>query len=132
MTEVSCPSCGAKGRVPPNYPAGASVQCKKCGSNFKPSEDAFEVILPAIMPRRPSPPEPIPDYKPARPERRGFECPYCHNRAMPRTGTKVSQAGWVLFIIMLFSFIGTLFCWIPLLAMKEEYRVCGACGMKLG
>jgi DNA-directed RNA polymerase subunit RPC12/RpoP len=64
-----------------------------------------------------------------RPVRRGFRCPYCGSREVPVTRSKISAAGWVTFVVLL------LFClplfWIGLL-IKEEYRECYECGMRIG
>ena len=58
-----------------------------------------------------------------------FHCPYCHTTSLPRIERKVSTAGWVVFtLLLLFTII---FCWIGLF-IKEDYRVCSQCGMKLG
>jgi hypothetical protein len=62
----------------------------------------------------------------------GFRCPYCNTNAFPVTRSKVSTAGWIFFwVFFLLIGCGWLFCWIGLL-MKDEYRVCADCGMKLG
>lgn len=61
----------------------------------------------------------------------GFKCPFCQSTQPPLIREKVSTAGWVWFILLFGSCIGTLFCWVGLL-MKEKYRVCGSCGIKLG
>lgn len=68
-----------------------------------------------------------------KPRRRGrFRCPYCGSDLPPTRQSKVSQAGWVVFFWLAISCIGTLFCWIPLLVMREDARVCADCGVKLG
>jgi LITAF-like zinc ribbon domain len=58
-----------------------------------------------------------------------FHCPYCHTTVLPRIERKVSTAGWVVFTFLLLCTI--IFCWIGLF-IKEDYRVCSQCGMKLG
>lgn len=59
----------------------------------------------------------------------GFRCPYCQSTLPPLVVEDVSTAGWVTLSVML------LFCfplfWIGLL-MKEEYRRCRSCGVRLG
>ena len=59
-----------------------------------------------------------------------FHCPFCQSTCRPRQQSKVSTAGWVLFVLMLLFLCWPL-CWLGLL-IKDEYYVCGACGMKLG
>jgi lipopolysaccharide-induced tumor necrosis factor-alpha factor len=60
--------------------------------------------------------------------RRGFRCPYCRSTEPPLIYSRISAAGWVVFVVML------LFC-LPLffigLLMQEEYRVCRVCRARL-
>lgn len=65
-----------------------------------------------------------------RPPRResGFRCPFCRTHEYPRVLSRISAGGWVVFAVLLFVFL-PLF-WIGLL-MKEEYRVCRECGLRL-
>ena len=65
-----------------------------------------------------------------RPRRPSFRCPYCKSDEVPVRKSQVSQAGWIVFILMLL-FLCLPLCWIGLL-IKEEYRVCADCGSKLG
>ncbi len=65
--------------------------------------------------------------KKRRPEK--AECPYCDSTARPRCTMVISQAGWVLFIVLLFLFFPL--CWIGLLMTEPEYR-CRDCGARLG
>lgn len=57
-----------------------------------------------------------------------FICPFCRSNARPIVKSKVSTGGWVLFVVLL------LFCF-PLcligLLVKEDYRICSSCGIKL-
>lgn len=70
------------------------------------------------------------DERPRRRRRRSrFRCPYCDTPAPPDIVTKVSAGGWVVFVVLLFVFFPL--CWLGLL-MKEEYRVCQDCGVKVG
>jgi hypothetical protein len=68
------------------------------------------------------------DYRPRR-RTRGFSCPFCGSTGAPITKSRISSAGWVVFVVLL------LFCfplfWIGLL-MKEQYRECYECGSRLG
>ena len=59
----------------------------------------------------------------------GYRCPYCRSTAPPFTLEKISEAGWLVFALMLF-FCFPLF-WIGLL-MKENQRYCSACRARLG
>lgn len=59
-----------------------------------------------------------------------FKCPYCGFDGMPYVRSKVSGSGWVVFVLLLL-FVCPFLCWIGLL-IKDDYRVCSCCGMKLG
>lgn len=69
------------------------------------------------------PPAPLPRSAPV------FCCPFCQTEALPTERSKVSQAGWITLVVLLFT-IPCVF-WIGLL-MKEHYKVCGSCGITLG
>jgi len=64
----------------------------------------------------------------SRRRRRGYECPFCGCPDEPISRTQISQAGWVMFVVMI------VFCW-PLfwigLLMTEDYFACGDCGRKI-
>jgi len=62
----------------------------------------------------------------ARPQATGYRCPYCKSAAPPFTIQKISDAGWIVFALMLVMCF-PLF-WIGLL-MKDEQRFCSACRM---
>jgi lipopolysaccharide-induced tumor necrosis factor-alpha factor len=51
---------------------------------------------------------------------------------MPLTSKKVSMAGWVLFVVLIFLCLPL--CWLPFVidGCKEEIRQCAACGAKWG
>ena len=55
-------------------------------------------------------------------------CPACGSETEGLQKTCISKAGWITFGVMLVFCLPL--CWIGLL-MKEEYRVCAACGKKL-
>jgi hypothetical protein len=58
----------------------------------------------------------------------GFCCPFCQSNLAPKVKRKISTGGWVTFVALL------IFCF-PLciigLFIKDEYRVCRSCGIKL-
>ena len=64
-----------------------------------------------------------------KPRPAGYSCPYCHSTAPPFALQKISEAGWIVFAMMM------LFCfplfWVGLL-MKEDQRYCSACRARLG
>lgn len=61
-----------------------------------------------------------------------FKCPFCEHEGPPTTQKKMSSTGWVLFIVLLLLCFPL--CWLPFVmsGMKEEVRLCGSCGTKLG
>lgn len=121
--------------------AGQAARCPKCQGVF---------VLPApvvnVEPVQPAPPEPRrrddgfddEDDRPRRSRRRryeddeqrsGFRCPFCKSDYPPRVRSKISTAGWVLFVILLLGCFPI--CWVGLL-ITENYRVCDECGINLG
>jgi hypothetical protein len=56
-------------------------------------------------------------------------CPYCGTHAPTYTASRVSESGWIMFVVLMF-FCFPLF-WIGLL-MRENYRVCSNCAGHLG
>jgi len=61
----------------------------------------------------------------------GFTCPFCHTTAPPITRSKVSTGGWVVFVFLMLTCFGIFLAWIGLL-IREDYKVCSRCGIKLG
>lgn len=58
----------------------------------------------------------------------GFCCPYCRTTQPPRWKSEISQTGWLVFAILLLT--TCFFCWIGLL-IKDRYRVCSQCNVRL-
>lgn len=74
--------------------------------------------------------EPAPRRRQSRRLARGiFQCPFCGSLEVPVTKTKVSTAGWVMMVVLLF-FCFPLF-WIGLF-ITESYRECYDCGTRIG
>ena len=65
------------------------------------------------------------------PQRSSWCCPYCQSRDGVAVVEKISTAGWVIFFLCLFSCVGTLFCWLPLM-LKESNQYCKQCHTKIG
>jgi ssDNA-binding Zn-finger/Zn-ribbon topoisomerase 1 len=58
----------------------------------------------------------------------GFCCPFCKSILAPKVKRKISTGGWMTFVaLLIFCFP---LCFIGLF-IKEEYRVCRSCGIKL-
>ena len=102
MTTKFCQSCGESNQFD-------SVYCTSCGTRLSASSHS-----------------PSPQYRPESP---GFSCVFCRTTAPPTTNRKISTTGWVIFVVLLLVD----FLLSPLaLLIKEEYRVCSRCGMRLG
>jgi DNA-directed RNA polymerase subunit RPC12/RpoP len=67
--------------------------------------------------------------KKAKPRRRIVECDYCGSSARPYYVSKISEAGWITFVILLIFFFPL--CWIGLLITETDVR-CHDCGARLG
>ena len=57
-----------------------------------------------------------------------FSCPHCQTRQPPIWKSEVSTAGWITFVILLFT--TCFFCWVGLL-IRDKYTVCSACSARL-
>jgi hypothetical protein len=96
----------------------ARVQtCADCGSTFCSAACYREHRYYAHSRRR---------KKKRRPQR--AECPFCDSTARPYSTWVISQAGWILFAVLLLFFFPL--CWIGLLMTEPEYR-CSDCGARL-
>ncbi|MEL7496611.1 MAG: LITAF-like zinc ribbon domain-containing protein [Planctomycetota bacterium] len=62
------------------------------------------------------------------PPQQGFACPYCRTTQPPVWKSEVSQSGWIVFAILLIT--TCFFCWVGLL-MRNNYRVCSQCKVRL-
>lgn len=59
----------------------------------------------------------------------GFTCPYCGTHAPPNWKSEVSTIGWIVFAILLVT--TCVFCFIGLF-IRDRYRVCSKCRIRLG
>ena len=57
-----------------------------------------------------------------------YSCPYCQTHAPPIWKSEVSQIGWIVFVILLLT--TCVFCFAGLL-IRDRYRVCSQCGIRL-
>jgi lipopolysaccharide-induced tumor necrosis factor-alpha factor len=143
---ITCPTCGSKAQAPDSA-AGKTARCPQCSASV-PVPEEFPLVRPAD-PEAPRPrgrrDEDDYDDRPARrrrdeddhddrPARRRaggrFHCPFCGSEYPPVESEQISQAGWVLFVVLILFCIPL--CWIPLISMKEKQRRCSDCGTKLG
>lgn len=120
MLRFTCPGCSTQLSAPEEY-AGRSSKCTKCWQALQIPTPVASIAAPAPLPMAVAPTQ----------QERGFHCPFCGTTSVPRVQSKTSQTGWILFVVMLIFVITILFCWLPLLFMKEESRVCSHCNMKL-
>lgn len=120
MIEFRCGTCGLNLKVE-NRHAGKASKCPRC---------VAKVIVPNLSPNLD---EIIPfDQVYAVPPRRAsgrLECPFCHTDAMPLVRSQISTAGWIVFVVLLLLCFPL--CLIALF-IKEDFRVCSRCGIKLG
>jgi hypothetical protein len=61
-----------------------------------------------------------------------WTCRSCGYSGHPERVEKVSTAGWIFFLVLTFSCVGLLICWIPLVAMKETTTLCPRCRTPAG
>lgn len=57
-----------------------------------------------------------------------YSCPYCQTHAPPIWKSEVSQIGWIVFVILLLT--TCVFCFAGLM-IRDRYRVCSQCGIRL-
>jgi predicted Zn finger-like uncharacterized protein len=136
VIQLNCPSCQSTLMVALVL-AGTEVKCPKCEMVFIPHADPASVAeahemeihddlaaphdapSSAEFARRPRPRE----------QGIGFRCPFCQSTYPPEVKRRISTAGWITFAVLLLacfplSLIG--------LFIKEDYRVCSSCRIKLG
>lgn len=58
----------------------------------------------------------------------GFRCPYCQSTRPPSWKSEVSQIGWIVFAILLVT--TCVCCWVGLF-IRDKYRVCSQCNIRL-
>lgn len=119
MRTFACPYCQGQLQAAATS-APAATSCPHCGGSFHVTD-----------PHAPPPPPP-PGPKVVVPlnvvQGGGFDCPFCHCNLPPKVEKRVSTAGWITTIALLFFCF--IFFWIGL-CMQEEYHVCRGCGIKL-
>ena len=61
-----------------------------------------------------------------------LKCPFCDHVGMPVIEKKMSETGWVIFVLLVIFCVPL--CWIPFVVdgTKEEIRKCASCGSRLG
>lgn len=143
-----CQACGTPldlSGIAPNQ----GFSCPKCGRAYPPrsmdssAESAFKGINEARPQPRDDDDEPrYREYQDDDDEDRGCRCPFCRYRGRLLIRQKIAPAGWaVLGVVAGTCFLlGFVFCLIPWLftplcllglLIKQNYRVCGGCGMPL-
>ena len=56
-------------------------------------------------------------------------CPYCQTKRPPTWKSEVSQVGWIVFAILLIT--TCVFCFVGLF-IRDKYRICSQCKIRLG
>lgn len=59
-------------------------------------------------------------------------CPYCKYTGPTVTSTKITDMGWIVFIILLLVCFPL--CWLPFVmdGLKTQQHKCASCGIALG
>lgn len=118
MPYVICPGCKRKIEfVESEYEL--TFECVRCDARFQPLRPAAPVEEEA---------DDSPDAAHSLPR---FTCPYCGTHDGPMTRSRVSPAGWVVFVVLLLSLFCFPFCILGLL-IREEYNTCSCCGLRIG
>src|SRR5690349_13413459 len=110
----NCPQCQV-----PNL--DANLHCFKCGQGFGGANVNVGYAAPQQNYAYPQTRQPLAPQ---------FNCPFCRSNAGYYIVSKISTGGWVVFIL-LFLFLCWPLCWIGFL-IKDEFRQCRACHMRLG
>lgn len=58
-----------------------------------------------------------------------FQCPYCQTRRPPIWKSEISQTGWFVFVVLLLT---TCFLCVIGLFIRDKYRECSQCKIRLG
>jgi DNA-directed RNA polymerase subunit M/transcription elongation factor TFIIS len=130
--QFTCPACDAALMVAASL-RGTKVNCPKCNNIAVISAPPADFVVTQRIAtesasRRGKLVASIANYgHHSRPEV-GFRCPFCQSNLAPEVKRKISTAGWVTFCALLFlcfplSIIG--------LFLKDQYRVCRSCGIRL-
>jgi lipopolysaccharide-induced tumor necrosis factor-alpha factor len=113
-----CSKCGAQ------QPDG-TVFCTQCGAPQTPKapESAAGTTPPGTAP---------PLAGAAAPAYGVFTCPFCRFQGPPIVERKLSQNGWIVFVLLLIFCLPL--CWLPFVidGCKEDQRKCASCGTRLG
>ena len=56
-----------------------------------------------------------------------FCCRVCGHQGQATTTDKASTAAWILALVLTLSCVGTLFCWVPLVTMRDKRLSCPRC-----
>ena len=131
--QYHCPACGVELMIATSL-RGEKVSCPKCNNITVIPGSAAEgdVLLRPRVDHDFAPPVYEPAIaspsQPSRPSVR-FRCPYCQSNLPPEVKRKISTAGWITFVLLLFFCFPL--CFIGLF-IKEDYRVCRSCRITLG
>jgi hypothetical protein len=126
-----CDACGLVNSV-------EAPQCPRCGASVfsiggpapMAPPQSYPPALASYPPPQSYPLAPAPPVGPSPTAQLGMvRCPVCGSVGPPYYKSKVSTAGWIVFVLLLVLFCWPL-CWIGLL-MKENYAVCSTCWIKL-
>jgi hypothetical protein len=114
----SCIQCGTSLWLSGRAPSGDISRMPAAQEERRPA------YTPPVNPYAPPAVQPAPH----RPQAAGYRCPYCQSPAPPFAMQKISDAGWIVFAVMLI-FCFPLF-WVGLL-MKQDELFCSTCRARL-
>jgi hypothetical protein len=71
-------------------------------------------------------------HEPYKMQEMALKCPFCDHEGMPIIEKKMTETGWVIFVLLVIFCLPL--CWIPFVVdgTKEEIRKCANCGSRLG
>lgn len=59
------------------------------------------------------------------------QCRVCGHYGLARMESRATTAAWILTVGLGVTICGLLFCWIPLLFMRERFAICANCRTRL-
>jgi hypothetical protein len=116
MIRLSCPACQQQIQAP-DETAGKHARCPHC---------QYVMAVPTVHVAEAYPAAPV-QLAVVRSEPTAFTCPYCKTTNPPIVKSRISTAGWVLFVVLIFLCLPL--CWVALF-ITEPYRQCSRCHVR--
>jgi hypothetical protein len=61
-----------------------------------------------------------------------WSCRHCGHAGTPLRESKATTAAWIVALVLSLSCVGLLFCWVPLVTMKQTTTLCPRCRTPAG